>query len=90
MVGEFFLCAVRLRLKQLPGHARGGLCDFSDAGEHDAVGHVAFACDRFVIGFHAEAVWQGHHQGERARRRADFTSEPVGQFHNLLPGGGAG
>jgi hypothetical protein len=81
--------AIRLRLKQLPGDAGGRLGDFADAGEHDAVGHVAFACNRFVIGFHAEAVRQGHHHSERARRRADFTSEPVGQFHSLPQSGRA-
>ena len=87
MVGEFILRAVRLHLKQLPGHAGGRSGDFADAGEHDAVGHVAFARDRFVIGFHAEAVRQGHHHSERARRRADLTPEPVGQFHSLPQSG---
>ena len=81
MVLEFFLRAAGGGLEQLPGHAGGGLGDFPDAGEHDAVAHVAFAGDRFVIRFHAEAVGQGHHQSERARRRADFASEPVVEFH---------
>jgi len=73
-----------LRLEQLPGHTGGGPGDFPDAGEHDAVGHVAFARDRFVIRFHTEAVRQRHHHSERARRRADFSFEPVFQFHSIL------